>query len=781
MKKFYLFLAAALLGSAVTAQTTLVAFGTSWKYLANGSNQGTAWRGTGFSDASWTTGNAQLGYGDGDEATVVSYGPDANNKYATTYFRKVVSIADVNAYANYTFNCRRDDGMVVYVNGTEVWRNNMPTGTIAYNTWASTACSDDGGTVQTVALSKAASMLVSGNNTIAVEMHQSGGTSSDLSFDFQLQGLTGGGAGATISRGPYLQKLTQSTIVLRWRTNTAVDSKVNYGTSSSNLNLTATVSGTRTEHTVTLSGLSAFTKYYYSIGTATGVIQQGTDNNFTTMPANGAGGKYSFWVTGDCGNNSTNQANCLSRYQSYMGSNVTNGWLLLGDNAYNSGTDAEYTSNFFNVYQGSIMKNAPLFPAPGNHDYGNSATNQDNHANSPYYSIFDLPTNGECGGLASGKEEFYSYDYGNIHFLSLDSYGEESNKRLYDTTGAQALWIKQDLAANTKPWVVAYFHHAPYTMTSHNSDTESDLATMRTKFVKMMENLGVDLILAGHSHGYERSKLIKGHYGMESTFTPATHNMSSSSALYDGTSNSCPYFKDASHTQGGTVYVVAGSSGQLGGTQAAFPHNAMHYSNATNGGSMVLEFDNNRLDAKWICADGVVRDKFTIVKGSNVINSYNIISGQNQTLTASWNGGSYVWSNGATTKSITVSPTSTTTYTVRDQYSCIQDSYTVNVAPAIGTGVSEVSGNLQDLNIFPNPFKRELTISYTATAAEKVQLEILDLQGATVGTSFELSDGSGQQKIVLDAASLKLSSGVYMIKLTTGSHTSYHKVSYMAE
>lgn len=143
------------LGTAMHAQTTLIATGTSWKYLDNGSNQGTTWYGTGFNDASWASGNAQLGYGDGDEATTISYGSNSSAKYITTYFRKTISVADASVFSNYTLNVKRDDGVVVYINGTEKYRNNMPTGTVTYTTGASTTCSDDGGTFQTTTLASA--------------------------------------------------------------------------------------------------------------------------------------------------------------------------------------------------------------------------------------------------------------------------------------------------------------------------------------------------------------------------------------------------------------------------------------------------------------------------------------------------------------------------------------------------------------------------------------------------------------------------------------------------
>ena len=189
MKKRLLFLMALLMGGQAFAQTTIIPYGANWKYLDNGSNQGTTWRNAGFADASWKSGAAQLGYGDGDEATVVGYGSNANAKYITTYFRSTFNVASASAFANYTINARRDDGIVVYINGAEVFRNNMPTGTIAYTTLSSTNCSDDGNGIETTTITAAASAIVSGTNTIAVEIHQTAATSSDISFDLQLQGI----------------------------------------------------------------------------------------------------------------------------------------------------------------------------------------------------------------------------------------------------------------------------------------------------------------------------------------------------------------------------------------------------------------------------------------------------------------------------------------------------------------------------------------------------------------------------------------------------------------
>src|SRR4029434_6571087 len=125
---------------------TLVPAGSVWRYLDNGSNQGTAWRALNFGDSSWASGPAQLGYGDGDEATVVSYGPNSAAKYITTYLRRSVTVGDVSAYTGLPPNLRRDDGIVVYLNGVEIYRNNLPSGAISYTTLASTAAADDGNT-----------------------------------------------------------------------------------------------------------------------------------------------------------------------------------------------------------------------------------------------------------------------------------------------------------------------------------------------------------------------------------------------------------------------------------------------------------------------------------------------------------------------------------------------------------------------------------------------------------------------------------------------------------
>ncbi len=132
--------------TAAPATTTLVATGSTWRYLDNGSNQGTAWRAFGFNDSAWKTGAAPLGYGD-PVTTMVSFGSSSSRKYITTYFRQQFNAT--NGFTSLSLRLRRDDGAVVYINGTEVARSNMPSGTISSSTLASATIDGSGETAFT--------------------------------------------------------------------------------------------------------------------------------------------------------------------------------------------------------------------------------------------------------------------------------------------------------------------------------------------------------------------------------------------------------------------------------------------------------------------------------------------------------------------------------------------------------------------------------------------------------------------------------------------------------
>ncbi len=176
--------------NSLTAGSTnlLVSASSFWRYLDNGSDQGINWRGTDFNDGSWASGPAQLGYGDGDEATVVNSGP-ANNYFITTYFRRTFEAQGVEAYTNLALRVRRDDGIIVYLNGDEIYRNNLPTGAVSFATLASASAADDGNTWFSTNVAPA--RLQNGTNWLAAEIHQRAANSTDISFDLELSGTRG--------------------------------------------------------------------------------------------------------------------------------------------------------------------------------------------------------------------------------------------------------------------------------------------------------------------------------------------------------------------------------------------------------------------------------------------------------------------------------------------------------------------------------------------------------------------------------------------------------------
>ena len=734
-----------------------------WFYLDNGTNQGKAWKLTIYNDSAWNFGKGSFGYGINVNTQLYS-GPDPSNRFITSYFRKKINIPSVGALKDtLLLNLLADDGAIVYVNGGEVLRINMPGGSIDNTTLATKSLDpSDDATYFPYLLPK--SVLIDGENTIAVEVHQAAKNSTDLAFDLELKELPL----PTLIRGPYLQVATNESMIIRWRTDVPTNSRVKIGSSANSLNTVFNDSAFVTDHIIKVTALQPGTRYYYSIGNFYQTDQGDSTNYFETLPEAGSTQLLRIGVFGDCGTNAPNQINVKNQFLNYLGQDYLNSWLLLGDNAYETGTDAEFQLKFFDIYKDNLLKKYPLWPTPGNHDYGNGTTNGPVTHDIAYYKNFSMPVNGEAGGEPSGREEYYSFDIGNTHFLSLDSYGRDNTGfRLYDTLSPQVLWVKRDLQANqNKGWVVAYWHHPPYTMGNHNSDTEVELIKIRENFTRILERNGVDLILCGHSHDYERSKLMKGSYGNEASFNPLVHNLSMSSGRYDTSANACPYVKQVASNYTGSVYVVAGSAGKVGGQQAGYPHNAMHYSNSIIGGAMMLEVQDNRLDVKWICSDGIIRDRFTMMKDVSKKKFIRIPVGDSVTLTASYIG-NYFWTPVSnTTRSVNIRPvTSRDTFYVADNQNCISDTFIVEVKNTAITDYfrTKAPGNWNDTatwqsspdsitwqraNLTPDFRANTISLSHSVTVTHDLTIDQVTVNNhalLTVGPTgaLTINDGEG--------------------------------------
>ncbi len=409
-----------------------------------------------------------------------------------------------------------------------------------------------------------------------------------------------------VTRGPYLQSGTPTGGIVRWRTSESSDGVVLYGTDLDSLTNRAVQNEITTEHIVQVSGLQPDTQYYYAIGssdyTLAGGAKAGSNYWFNTSPVPGTRRHIRVWALGDSGtagygaSGEVNQANVREAYYRFA---ATNGpadiWMMLGDNAYPAGTDQQHQIALFDMYP-STLRNLFLWPTIGNHETDQSFT----ATSFPYLDIFSLPQNGEAGGIASGTEKYYSFDYGNVHFVCLDSMTSTRS-----ATSSMAEWLESDLSATMQDWVVVFFHHPPYTKGSHDSDRETELIELRENIVPILESYGVDLVLSGHSHCLERSYLLNGHYGLSSTLTEAMKIDGGSGREED----SGAYHKN---DQGqGVVYMVGGSSGQITGGPLNHP---AHFISLNQLGSILLDVNGGRLDVKFLGINSTFLDHYTLLK-----------------------------------------------------------------------------------------------------------------------------------------------------------------------
>ena len=404
-------------------------------------------------------------------------------------------------------------------------------------------------------------------------------------------------------RGPYLQNGTTNSVIVRWGTDVFSRSQVWYGTNPAALNETATVATLQTDHSVRLTDLRPNTRYYYAISTTTSNLTVGPEFSFVTVPM--AGKHTRIWAQGDQGTASPQARAVVSAFTNLNQGPSADVWLLLGDNAYGAGAEDEYQRALFD-FMPEVLRSTLLWSTMGNHE----TYSMDGNGYFPYQTIFSPPTQGEGGGAPSGSKYYYSFDYGNIHFVCLDS---EISSR--ETNGPMATWLREDLSLNDKDWLIAFWHSPPYTRGSHNSDNMFDnggnMSIMRENFLPILEAHGVDLVLNGHSHCYERSFLLDGHYG----FSPSLESGMLKDAGTGHDSGTGAYRKPGTGPapNEGAVYIVAGSAGQA--TFGSLDHPAMCVS-LLKMGSLILDIDGQRLDGMFLRDNGAIEDRFTLLKSA---------------------------------------------------------------------------------------------------------------------------------------------------------------------
>ncbi len=444
------------------------------------------------------------------------------------------------------------------------------------------------------------------------------------------------------SRSPYVQFASPTLMHVVWRTEGPIEPVVRYGKTMANLDkevrgagivartslgpkgqeIAAKWQALRTpenlalpklhsapvgtfQYEVKIKDLEPETAYFYAVFDGDNrLTPEDASYFFTTNPKPGPPRPVRFWVLGDGGTGREAQAAVHDAMVDTVEKEKQplDFWIHVGDMAYTTGRDVEFQTRFFEMYD-STLRNKVCWPSMGNHE---GATASGKTGIGPYYDAYVVPTRGETGGLASGTEAYYSFDYANIHFICLDSH--DLSRKPGDP---MASWLKADMEKTKADWLIAFWHHPPYTKGSHDSDKEGDLTEMRKLIMPIIEAGGVDLVLTGHSHIYERSMLMDGAYG--------TPTVSDNVILDDGDGDpegDGAYRKSKGiHAHEGTVQVVTGNAGaQLGrnGTMPVMRRIVLEH------GSVLVDVKGDTLTGRMINRDGVESDSFSIVKRGKV-------------------------------------------------------------------------------------------------------------------------------------------------------------------
>jgi len=428
----------------------------------------------------------------------------------------------------------------------------------------------------------------------------------------------------TLRRGPYIQMPSENSVVIVWRTLGKTTPVVRYGTDPKRLDRRVAGDAVRVEerllahymggsapdglvqYEATISGLKPRTTYYYAVYDGERLLAGGDATyRFRTAPRRGEAAPLRFVAFGDSGVGSWGQRQTYLAFEKALKKEgrPADLWLGLGDIDQARGADIEYQQVVFQIYP-EALRNTPYWGTPGNHDIIRIVEGK---AVGPYAQAFVSPERGECGGTPSGTRAYYSFDYGRVHFISLNTFQADRSP-----AGAMAKWLRADMARvkaeGKTDWLIA-FTHAPWALSSLGLQPSS--VEFRMHLMPLLEEAGVDLVLGGHIHHYQRSVLTDGVYR-----TPASRK---DTVVDDGDGDPAgdgPYRKSAGlNPHEGTVAVVVGTGG--GGTflESLCPFTRTAF---CEYGVLAVDIEGDTLTGRFINLDGKVRDRFQIVKRGKV-------------------------------------------------------------------------------------------------------------------------------------------------------------------
>jgi hypothetical protein len=572
----------------------LVPFGARWRIADTSQEEPAVWAGLGFDDAAWLEGPAPIGFGDGDERTLLSHDLASGDDDWVTLLRHGFRVDDPSRIEGLRIRVIHDDGAVVFLNGRELFRSNVRGVPLSPQFPAATTLAGEWER-RVLEFWPPPEALRPGRNVIAAQVHQHWRDRSDLRFDLELAAVTAEHP-LRILRGPWLQSASPSRITVRWRTNRPTPSRLLIGPAAQRLDREMGSPGPTREHEVVIGDLEPDTRYAYTIVDAAGVRLAGGDGEhvFTTPPPPGSRGPLRIWALGDSGTADDNARAVRDGFLDFAAERSPDVWLLLGDNAYPTGSDGDHQAAVFEMYP-QLLRRWPVWPVLGNHGANLTDTRTET---GPFYDIWSNPTGGEAGGPPSGNEAYYAIDRANVRLVAVDSAGSR-----FGQNSPMMRWLGRALDAPDADWVIVYLHHPPISGGTHEEDPERRTGRFQVNLMQRLEAADVDLVLAGHSHAYERSKLLGPSGGDPERLAQSVLDDGDGDPEGDGA-----YGKNGA----GTVFVVAGSGGQVG-HEGRLEHPAMAVS-LRQLGSFVIDIEGCRLDGRFVGVDGGVADRFRLEK-----------------------------------------------------------------------------------------------------------------------------------------------------------------------
>ncbi|MEM7035577.1 MAG: T9SS type A sorting domain-containing protein [Bacteroidota bacterium] len=519
------------------------------------------------------------------------------------------------------------------------------------------------------------------------------------------------GISAQVDRYPYIQQPTETSALVAWRTANANIGTLSWGTSPGSLTNSMTDVSPVQSHDFTISGLQPNTQYYYQVTNAAG-FSSSVEHFWTAKP--GSVSAVNFLHYGDCGYDNNPQNDLAD----VMEQEDVDFALVAGD--VDQGTGDNYDNVFFKVYKNMLARDCH-YTAIGNHDI--IANN-----GADFFDAFYQPTNNP-----QGVENYYSFTWGNAKFICLDSNID------YAPGSDQHNFLLDELRCNDHQWVFVFCHHPPWTnawdplyyiplQPWFEYDGEDD---MRTEIVPYLEQYGVDFMLNGHSHCYQRGSLN----GVEYVISGGA----GSPILDDRTCNTFPGFNSCAPNIQQEIFVHQFVRFELRGDTATY---------------------------RCIDINGDVRDSVTLIKSwtpysANLSATNAVGQGTNDgSATAAATGPhppyTYQWSNGGSTGTINNLAPGTYHVTITSDLGCERvDSVVVGVGVGVSGPFEPISVTVQ-----PNPFTEGTQLSFPNPLQEAFNLEIFDIDGKRM----RRIEGITGESIYLDRGNLP--AGIYLYQLS---------------